>query len=434
MASKPIAYGQKSTDLMAEVREELKREQGGAVDLDTLVRRMRRDAYVRLAERDIRATVATAQISVTAASTDRTTRGLAAALEHLWWSHINLMLECVPFGRAAFEVVYQAVGGWLHAPRRLEPLPFKYTEPLFGKDSGETGRPCGVIFKGRDGNAKPLELPRPYGWWLALDATTLNPEGESRFAGAMEDAFERRDEITKKFLKFSRKYALGDLVVFADPTRIGPNGETIDQWDEIAEACQSKDAGDLLIFPNSERATPDGGSKKAIEVDRTDLGARDGSPLLNAAKELGSEILLAAGIPPRTVLEGDSGSFALVTWQMVVKYRVVEDILSQIVNQFQSEVINPACAVNGVSGIVCNFVPLSDRPDDLASELVKSWLTSPALSPLLEKVDVRKLFEMTGVPIADSSQFLAGLNLSPSPAVPVAQMAAPIVPGFHQWR
>jgi hypothetical protein len=413
--STPIAHGQKSTSILENMR-------GTEHSVDSLVKDMRRDAYVKLAERDIRATVATAQVSVSTESTDPRALALAETLDELWRNHCTQMLECIPYGRAAFEIVWTYVPGLnLNTVLRLEPLPYEHTEPYFCDQDKASGRAGGVVLGGGDA---PLELPRPYGWWLALDATALNPYGESLFVGAMEDVWRRRCDVLKKLETFVRKYALGDDVVYAPPTRLGPNNVEINAWDEIAEAYRQRDGGDLLILPADYEQDAAGGVHRKYEVDRSALGARDGSPLMNLSKELGSEVLLAACIPPRTVIEGDSGSFAMVTWQMLVKFAMIEDKLSQIGQQFQNEIVQPAEAFNGIGGIEWNYVPLTQRPDDLVVEIVKQLILQPALSPLITsgQVDVRQMLEMAGIPISEKS---ATLLQSVNPQAPVAQMSAP---------
>lgn len=422
MADK-IAYGQKSVDAVIEAR--LTEEPS----VSALVADMRKDPYVCLVERDIRATVATAQVSVSTTSRDQRAVALAETLNDLWFNHIGQMLECFAYGRVAFEAVWTYVKGLnLNTVLKLEPLPHNDTEPYFGKEKEKSTTPQGVILKlGED----PVTLDAPYGWWLALDATALNPYGVSRFSGAMQEVWEKRCDVGRKLKTFIRKYALGDTTVYADPVRKGPGGQDIDQWSEIAESFDDTEGGDLRIFPNDYVQDAAGTMHRKIEVDRTEVGVRDGAPLMNLAKELGAEVLLAAAIPPRTVLESDSGSFALVTWQMLVKYAVVEDILSQIGQQFQTAIVGPAMAYNGVDGVVWNFVPLTQRPDDLMTELAKGLISQPSLSPLVAsgQVDIKKILEMAGIPVAAGN---APLSLPPPP---VAQMAAPLgQSSFRLWR
>lgn len=409
--NQPIARGQKSATILEALRQ--KEE-----SVEELVKAMRTDPYVMLAERTVRANVAAAQISVVTESNDKRARALAATLDEVWRNHISQMLECFAFGRAAFEVVYHSVGGWLHTVQRLEPLPYEHTEPLF-----HDGRARGVVLGGAE---EPLPLPEPYGWWLALDATALNPHGVSRYKGAMEAVWQERRELTDRRRTFIKKYVLGTAVARLPQTRLGPSGETIDAWDEFADAWRAADGGDCLTLSNEKETDAAGQSHYKYDIQTESLGAKDGQPIITMGEALGKEILQAVGIPPQTVTEGDTGSFALVTQQMVVLMSMIEEVLSQIVQQFQGSIVDQACKLNGTSGVEVNFVPLTTRPDDLAVELVKLWgpalLTTPG-------IDVRAVLEAAGVPTESAEKAAAVFQPGQQP---VAQMAAPL--SFRMWR
>jgi len=384
-----VSYGAKSGPYLASLAE---REKNIAMMVDD----MRRDPYVVLADRVLTANVKTAQVTVTTPSQDVRTKLLAATLETIWWRHLKQFTECFAYGRVAQEVVWAALpGAGLDVVARLDELPYEKTELRLGED----GEFDGIAF--RDSGEDPVELGPLYSWWLSLDEKPLEPHGRSRYLGAMHAVWEERRDALQRRKTFLRKYALGDLT-FEGPQFEERDGRMVDVWAEFAGSARSAEAGDVLCMdPGSEQIGTE--TRPKYKITKDPVPAKDGSPLLAITDKLGSEILLAAGIPPKTVIEGDAvGSFALVTQQMLILLATVEDLLSQIGESYQKNVIDKARALNGVGAIQWNFTPLTQRKDDLAIELVRSWLTTPKLSPVLTSgaVDIAAMLDSVGVPVA----------------------------------
>lgn len=418
-------HGQKTRQAIEAARE---REQS----VEQLVCEMETDAYVLLAKRTIKSKVTEADVSVVTSSPDPRAKVLAVTLDEAWNAHIGQMLECFGYGRAAFEIVKCAIGGGgvpvTQTVLRLEPLPYADTSPVFSETGQSAGMADGVEF-GQGENKVCLE--RGDGWWLALDATSLNPYGQSRYVGAPEAVWRRRKTALERLDTFIYHLALPKTVIYAPRTRTDETGREVSVHDEIGEAHQNSRGGDLLIFPNEYENLTDGTVVPRYKAESADAGVRDGTPLLNLTDNLGSETLLALGIPPKTVIEGDAvGSFAMVSEQMKNLYAMVEDILGQIGQSFQSGVIDPVVAMNfgaNAPAVTWTFVPITQRPDDLAVELVKAWLTTPALSPLVTsgQIDVAKMLTMTGIPLQSAERAAALVPELPKiEGPPVAQMAA----------
>lgn len=416
-----VSYGSKSGSSVAALRE---REQS----VSQLVADMRRDPYVTLADRVLSANIKSAQVTVTTESTDTRTRVLAATLETIWHRHLKQFTEAFAYGRVAQELVWAAlpkVG--LDVIARIDELPYEKT----GLKLDEAGEFDGITFTAGE---EPVPLEPLYAWWLAIDAKPLEPHGHSRYLGAMQAVWEERKDALQRRKTFIRKYALGDLR-FRGPQFEERDGKTVDVWAEFAGSARSAEGGDVLCYDEGETTGANGDSRPKYQVDKDPAPAKDGSPLIEITDKLGSEILLAAGIPPKTVIEGDAvGSFALVTQQMLILLATVEDLLSQIGESYQKNVIDKARLLNGVSSIRWNFTPLTQRKDDLAIEIVRAWLTTPQLSPIVTSgaVDLAAMLDSVGIPVtSDAAARIKAMGQAVAAAGQSAQLGASL--GFKLW-
>ena len=406
-----VSYGSKSGSTIASLRE---REQS----VSQLVADMRRDPYVVLADRVLTANVKAAQVTVTTESQDRRTRVLAATLESIWFRHLKQFTEAFAYGRVAQEIVWAALPGiGLDVVQSLDELPYEKTGLKL-----EDGEFAGITFEGWDQCLEPL-----YAWWLAIDQKPLSPHGNSRYLGAMQAVWEERRESIQRRRTFLRKYALGDLL-FKGPQWEERDGRKVDLWAEFAHNANHAEAGDVLCYDPGDETNADGTSRPKYEITRDPIPAKDGSPLLAITDKLGEEILLAAGVPPKTVVEGDAvGSFALVTQQMLILFATVEDLLSQIGESYQKNVVDKARALNGSGAIKWGFSPLTTRKDDLAVEVVRSWLTTPALSPLLTSgaVDIPAMLDAVNIPVSpDAAGRLRAMGEAAAAAQQSSQLGA----------
>lgn len=406
-----VSYGSKSGTTVASLRE---REQSVA----SLVADMRRDPYVVLADRVLTANIKAAQVTVTTESKDRRTRVLSATLESIWHRHLKQFTEAFAYGRVAQEIVWAALPGiGLDVVRSLDELPYEKTGLKL-----EDGEFAGITFEGWEGEF----LPPLYSWWLAIDEKPLAPHGHSRYLGAMQAVWEERREAIQRRRTFLKKYALGDMV-FKGPQWEERDGQKVDVWLEFLNSARNSDAGDVLFMdPGVDTFGTE--TRPKYDIQKDPIPAKDGSPLLLITDKLGEEILLAAGVPPKTVVEGDAvGSFALVTQQMLILFATVEDLLSQIGESYQANVIDKARRLNGVDAIKWNFAPLTARKDDLAVEVVKAWLTTPALSPIVTSgsVDIPAMLDMVGIPVStDIAARLQAMGSAAAAAQQSSQLGA----------
>ena len=402
-------------------------------DLTELVREMRKDPVVQLAERVIRSNAKAATVTFTARQKTPQVQALAAMLEQLWLKNLALALDAYPYGWQPFEIGWGTARG-MQYPKELVPLPHSAvpTDDMVI----EAGKVRSITVKG-EGDAK-LELSRPYLWIATVDRTALRPLGTAQFKGAVEDAWREHKELRARRKEFARKHVLGTSIIRAPKweERADHNSNTIvsvDVHKEIGDAMQMARAGDHIILSSDRLLKSDGsdGDYK-ISIERDGGECNDASPLIALIDSVGDELLLANGIPPKTLVEGDGvGSFALVTQQMQILMNRIEDIFAAIHESFVEFVVREASILNtgAPNAIESTFTPIAERPDDLGREIVKSIMTSPQLSPMVMSgaVDVAALLRAQGVPVSQS--FAADIGKLRIQQPSVAAMSLP-----ETWR
>lgn len=382
-----------------------------------LVDEMRRDPQVGLVEQVFRSNSTSAKVSITPRDADdQKAAFLAGILQDLFDRSLSSGLESIAYGHQSHEVAWSAGNGCQY-PSNVVPLPYDSASP-----ECEDGKPVRVIVKSND--KETLTLERGYFWVSSVDANALDPLGKSQFAGAMEDVWKERRELVQQRVKFGRKFIVGTSIIHAPETVATEDGQVVDFHARVADACRAADAGDTLILSNERTIGANGadGDYK-INVQREGGDCRDATPLISMIDSVDSELLLAAGIPPKTVLEGDAvGSFAMVTQQMQILMTRIESLLRPICDTFYRDVVQAVSVVNfGHShAFSLDFSPLTQRPDDLGNKIVESALAAPQLSPLILSgaIDLPAMLRASGIPISDdAAERFAKLGQSvPAPA------------------
>lgn len=396
-------------------------------DLAELAERMRKDYQIQLAELVLSANVKAASFSISvehsaAAGELEKQRAqlLADQLLGLWNRNLTKMMDAIGDGRVAFEKVFSYNrAANLHFIRKLQDLPFAHTEMMY--ESGFKGIKLEV-------GDKKAELPPEKAWWLSLDSTAVQPHGRSRFLGAPFETWKDRREALRLRNLFIKRFILRGGYAHAPEAAEDEQGQKVDVFQAIQTAYSEVQAGGFMLLPNDR----DQNGQYLYDFTEADLQHYDANPLQMLIDSMDQEQLLAFGIPPKTVIEGDAvGSFALVTQQMLVLFSVIEDILDQFVESYQEFVIDKAIELNWFKDqapvIKLTYAKLTERPDELASRLVESWLTTPQLSPILLSgvVDVGQLLDAAGIPI--SAEFRDKLQ-SILAQIQAAQAAAAAVP------
>ena len=233
----------------------------------------------------------------------------------------------------------------------------------------------------------------------------MEPHGRSRFLGAPFAVWkERREAIRLRSVLRTRMIVSGG-VAHIPMTETLENGQEIDNAVEMARAHDSRLAGSLMLLSNERDRDGNYLFDYKEPPSSLDLGPLDAS-----IDGLDQEQLQAFGIPPKTVLEGDStGSHAMVSQQMLTLYAVVEDILCQLENSFQKYVIEKELDHNfgnhDMPLIEIRHEPLADRPDTFQEDILKSALTGQTPSALLTcgAIDLKKMLEAAGIPLTEDA-------------------------------
>lgn len=395
--------------------------------LSKLVEEMRRDPQVGLVEQVFRSNATSAKVSIV--PRDKSNAKLvflAGILQDLFDRSLSSGLDAIAYGHQAHEIAWKAGNGCQY-PSQLVPLPQDVATPIC-----EDGLPVRVKLSAED-EKEDLCLERGYFWLSAVEASALCPLGKSQFQGAVEDVWKERRQLVGNRVKFGRKSAVGTSLIRAPETVANEDGTLVDFHSRVADAVRAADAGDALILSNERTIGANGadGDYK-ISIERQGGECNDASPLISLIDSVDAELLLAAGIPPKTVIEGDAvGSFALVTQQMQLLLTRVEGLLRPICDTFYRDVVQIVSLVNtgDANSFSLDFSPLSQRPDDMANEIVKTVITSPQLSPLILSgaVDLPAMLRAAGIPISeDAAERFAKLAQQtatiPAPA-PVTQFS-----------
>lgn len=403
-------------------------------DMSERVAEMRKDPQILLAERVIRSNAKAATVSFTPRVQTPQIRALSVILDNLWVKHLASALEAYAYGWQAFEIGW-AVSRGVNYPRELVPLPHAVI-PADKMEISE-GKVKSITLKGEKEEDK-IVLTRPYFWISTVERTALKPLGTAQFAGAVEECWKEHRELTKRRREFAKRHVLGNTIVRAPQWEMradkGGAQVEVNVHSEIQTAMQSANAGDAMIL-SSERIYKADGSEGdyKISIEREGGECKDASPLISLIDSVADEVLLANGIPPKTLVEGDGvGSFALVSQQMQLLMNRVESIFAAVHESFVEYVVKEACKLNTGNGsaIESTFTPIAERPDDMGREIVKAWMTSPQLSPLVLSgaIDAGAMLKAQGIPVTQKFEAeLAKLRMQPAPSV--AAMSLP-----DTWR
>lgn len=396
-------------------------------DLVDVVDEMLSDYQIALAFRSMKAIIKSAQVTIAvedADSLDPATRERAKKVadlcHNLFKDRWSTMLDCIPYGRVAFEKVWEIdrkTGCYYLSD--LDPLPFRETEMLITTKEHEdgAGRFCGIRLSIKDQD--PLDLGADKSWWLALDPDATNPYGKSRFMGAPHKVYQKRK------LQFEREENFEDKLLFPGSISHVPDdpiiegGQSYDPKEAFMGAMDDYRAGGNVLLSN-ERHTPSGEYLWDVNIPQ---GASDASPIINLIAMTDVHVLRAFGILEKTVIEGaEVGSYAMVSLQMVIVRAMCDEIFDQIKKSFQKYVLDKVSAVNGLPSLSINAPNLAQIPDSLLLEIVQGILTSPQLSPLIASgaVDIFGLLESAGVPLSDNAKGVIAELVAKLKAMPLA--------------
>lgn len=372
-----------------------------------LVDEMDKDYQVKLSDLTLTSGVKQVKVTFNCEEGDERATAVKDHAEKLYYRKLSAMLKFLKYGRVAFERAWNYAAGVNTCD--LNELPYRQTKMIL-----EGGQFSGIELKGKDEQKNPVtvNLQRAYAFWLGLDTTPTEPHGRSRYIGAPCDMWHERRNTRRLLRIFLDKFALGSRIIYApteipDPTNNDPNAPKINIASLIHQQFAAYEAGGTVVIDNERQLVsggPNGQQDVGYKIQVVDDNAKpqDSAPILAVMSEQDSWQLLAFGIPPKTVTEGsEQGSFAMVAQQRIVLLAVFEEVFLQLREQFQAGVIDAMVQMNGCSPVTMDYTPITERPDDLASEIVKAWLTSPKLSEVVASgtVDIIAMLEACGVPV-----------------------------------
>lgn len=397
-----------------------KREIQGVAEL---VKRMREDEAFSFGESVIDELAKTVQVSVESDSDEPRAVALAESLEDTWYRSFSDMLEYWPFGRAAFERICK--WDWsasIHVIKSLDYLPYELTEMKLcgGKFDGIK------VGKGEDA----VELTRDESWWLAYDATPLEPHGRSAFLGSPYAVWKLRRDHDKRETTWYKRFSVGRGVAYApseaerlpvsgqgDYGDLNAAGQLVNPMEAMKFSLLEVEAGGDLILPSSY---DEAGNKRYSYEPAQDL--KDGAALENRRRSLDVMALRSLGIPERAITQDSTtGSRAVADAHLRVLYGTIEGIVSQIVESFQRHIVDVMVRLNGFKGVklTVNYRSLDDAAKARLDDIVKTVLISNQPSPLVVEgvVDFESMLMESGIPLgADATAALQRVASKAAPA------------------
>lgn len=329
------------------------------------------DPIVQIADYALRAYIRDAETTVTITGGALRGQVLQHALQNLWQNHIQEMLYCIRHGRSAFEKSekYSRDQNLTYIDELIY-LEYEHSELKISKD----GKYEGITLRKTTIDAKDS-------WWLALNPTAKNPYGKSHYIGAPSKVWRQRQTLDCLREDAAIRFVI-DGGVWAVPmdTEI-EDGQVVDDASAFAAAMDAKRTGGVTLLPNKTIRGVNGDSVDAYRL-LAEPVVRDLAPLSAEVAVKNTELLLACGVPPATVLESEVGSFAKASIQVTVLYAVCEMILSQIERSFRKFVAIPNMSQNFQSGEVSctvTHVPLSRKNQVQAGQTANMPYQDPML-------------------------------------------------------
>lgn len=369
-----------------------------------LVRQMRQDYQIQLAELVLRSEISAIRVTF---SSQGNAGPLVESLENLWKRHLPDMLECIADGRVAFEKDWEYVGGKTLITA-LSPLPPDLTEMKLTRLGSFAG--IKVALGDED---RCLTIPEQSAWWLALDSTAKHPQGRSRFQGAPFHTWkERREAIRLRRLLVS-KFVVRGMVGRAPSTVVKADGTSVDTIQNFLDQADALLSGGAMCLPSERDPTTNEFLYDIVKFPEVS----DPKGIDDHIDGLDQEQLQAFGIPPKTVLEGTSGSYAMVIAQRRVLDAVVDGILRQIEQSFQEYVIDKVLAANGlpVGSIKIEHAPPASNANSLLYEILTAIMgNQDALQKLLSGViDINQILEQLRIPVTSDAAKVLKLLFKP---------------------
>lgn len=363
-----------------------------------IIEEMRADHQFAFVERVTEANLSSSQVTVSAEGGDERLDSLAERLQDLWNNSVRSMCEAFALGRVAYESVWQYDESLnLHYIESLEQLPFSQTEMLLD----EAGEFSGIELTGKDsrGNQETITIEAVDSWWLAVDATIIEPHGRSRFLGAPEREFLRRKTLSELHDKLISKFCLRGGVIRGPQQVRDSNGQMVDAAEQFSSQMDILESGGWIYLPD----TRDSNGNFEYQID-SPPELEDPAPIDSHWDKSDVRVLRAFGISELSVQQtGEVGSFAMSVMHRLILSSLIQGLLEQFTGSFRRGPVQHCIDVNFGPGaavdITVTFPDMTAVEDSLMVELAKSLATSPQVSPMALALDVRAIFEAAGIPV-----------------------------------
>ena len=382
--------------ILGGLRQDESRSLGAMIDA------MRRDYQISFADTVLQANLSSVAVTVSTESGDPRATAICESLQSLWDRHLPEMGKAIGDGRVAFQKrPYYCEKSGINTIRRLDALPFRQTEMEIDDDGCFTG----IKLTGKAkafGETQSVTLSPDLAWWLALDATVIEPHGRSRYLGALQEEWTNRREIFDLRMNFLRKFCLrggvmrGPATVYDEKNKVHISAATA-----IEGAFKALRQGGMMYLPD----TRDKNGNFAFDWQEPEK-LNDPAPIDATIRESDIRVLRALGISELSVQQaGDLGSFAMAVMHRLILNAVVGGIIGQFVESFDEYVAAKVFAWNfypeEMPEWIVNYPDMTAVPDSLMVEVAKSILTAAQLPPAAALINLRSVFEVAGVPITE---------------------------------
>lgn len=406
-------------------------------DLGKIVAEMRSDYQVSFCERILGANIAAIQVTATG---DTVSEELTEALQTLWDRSLSSMLDTIAYGRVAYELEWHGCCGGYQVPCRAESLPFELSRMKLCE-----GRFAGIEVKTAGDIWEVIDVTNS--WWLAIDATVVQPHGRSRFIPAPYEVYKDKRGAKKNRQTATSKWGTRGPIMRGPQTDTDPlTGQTFDVLSELAPAVDTWSAGGMLYLSNDRDPYSKEGQEYKFAVEQADLTGFDPTAINDTIERMDVEMARAFGIAEQTIMEaGGVGTYGSITQKMLLLFAVCEGILDQWCRSFEKHVIAKVLAVNGLpaESITLSYTSLAQRPDAFVFEAIKILLANPTfVEALLTGVDISSMLEDAGFPVTDQleaalqsvAQRMAATAAAGAPPMGTAPAGEMSGLGRRQWQ
>lgn len=405
--------------------------------LGKIVEEMRSDYQVSFCERILGANIAAIQVT---ASGETVSEELTESLQTLWDRTLSSMLDSIAYGRVAYELEWKNDGVY-QVPCRAEPLPFELSRMNLCD-----GRFDGIEVKTKSGQWEPIDVMNS--WWLAIDATVVQPHGRSRFLPAPYEVYKDKRGAKKNRQTATSKWGTRGPIMRGPQTDFDPQTQqTFDVLPELSPAVDVWSAGGMLYLSNDRDPASKDGNEYKYAVEQAELAGFDPTSINDTIERMDVEMARAFGIAEQTIMEaGGVGTYGSITQKMLLLFAVCEGILDQWCRSFEKYVIAKVLAVNGLpaESITLSYTSLAQRPDAFIFEAIKILLANPQFVEAIMAggVDIKAMLEDAGFPVTEQlaavmatiAQRMAATAAAGAPPIGAAPAGEMSGLGRRQWQ